>query len=92
MTTNHLEGIIKACKEAEALGWKSIDFFARNESDADAVEKTLKNANTYEYTRRRTNFEIKWVENNQNNFKERNEQENVHFDNLREQFLNLFGL
>jgi hypothetical protein len=54
-----LEEIIKVCRESESLGWKSFDFFARNESDADNVEKMLKNIQEYEYTRRKTNFEIK---------------------------------
>lgn len=88
-----LEDIIKACEEAEALGWKSVDYFARSEGDADMIEKVLKKVPQYEYTRRRTNFEIRWVQKNTEMPSEmQNMSQNGYFDNPVEEMLSLFGL
>jgi len=55
-----MDNIIKACKEAEALGWRTIDYNTNRESDADTLEKDLRMMPHIKYTRRRTNFEITW--------------------------------
>lgn len=87
-----LDDLIRACEEAEALGWKSLDFFSRSEGDADAMERVLQNAPQFRYTRRRTNFEITWNDINtppQNHYQEEYMQNNEY--NPIEAMLRLMG-